>query len=153
VHNRSQTVELLLDYMLLRRRRRCLPPSIPCKLAEYRICMLQYLPYSKNVFVMHVTVSIEFRFPFRDLKNLFSCMLQSPHTLFISLHFENVRGLIFAHFLGHRNRKFLLREETEDSFRNSFSLRERELLREETKDSFQTLFSCEKESFRYLFER
>lgn len=39
------------------------------------------------------------------------------HTLFISsVHFENVGGLLFALFLGQRNRKFLLPEETKDSF-------------------------------------
>jgi hypothetical protein len=138
VCNRSQTSELLLDYMLLPRRRRwCLPPQLPrVRWPSIEFACYSLSPIPEECFVLHVTVSIEFRFPFTDLKNLFSCMLQSPHTLFISsVHFENVTGLIiFALLLG-------------AIATGNFCWEMKQ------KTPFKLFFSYEKESFRCLFER
>lgn len=88
----------------------------------------------EECFVLHVTVSIQFKFLFRDLKNLFSCMLQSPILFsFLQCISRMWEGLYLLFFWDNATGNFC----GEKKQNNPFNL----------------FLPYEKESFKYLFER
>lgn len=130
----ARHLELLLDYILLPRRRWCLPPKYPMYVGRVSYLHATVSPLLEECFVLHVTVSIEFRFLFGELKNFFRCMLQSPILFsFLQCISRMWGGFYLLFFWANATGNFCCQKKQ--------------------KTPFKKKISYEKEYFRYLFER
>jgi hypothetical protein len=116
----ARHLELLLDHIL--------PRKYPTLVGRVSYLHATVFPELEECFVFHITASIECRFPFKDLKNLFSCMLQSPILFSFLQCISRMSEGLYLLFFWATQQEISAERRNKRLISNFFFLRERDFL-------------------------